>query len=104
MTRLASLVKNGRTYTADYYVSRGVVCLHVSWISSDGAWKSGDIGTASMPEGLRPAMPISVTTCKINNQQPIRVVVGSDGKVIWSQPGGAQTGDAFYCLVTYPVA
>lgn len=104
VTRLASLVKNGHTYTADYYVSRGVVCLYVSWISSDGAWKTGDIGTANMPEGLRPAMPISVTTCKVNNQQPIKVEVGSNGKVTWRQDGGAQTGDAFYCLVTYPVA
>ena len=104
MTRLASLVKNGHTYTTDYYVSRGIVCLYVSWISSDGAWKAGDIGSANMPEGLRPAMTISVTTCKVNNQQPIRVEVDSNGKVTWRQDGGAQTGDAFYCLVTYPVA
>ena len=103
VTQLASLVKNGKTYIAKYWVSRGVVCLQGYWVFNAGVWLSGDIGTEVMPDGLRPAMTISVTTCKINSQQPIRVQVDTNGKLTWRQDGGSQTADEFYFLITYPI-
>ncbi|OZG62693.1 hypothetical protein BLEM_0610 [Bifidobacterium lemurum] len=82
---------------------QGWVHMALNWKSSASAsWGSGDIGT--VPEGYRPPWRVEFSPVVSNEVNNKMVYITTDGKIGYSNRGGAQDSTGFSGNFSWPLA